>query len=279
MLEYLKEYNPFYYDIVIDTDHIDSNLLSFNDDITSNDMEDPNLEEASTVLELQENPLDKHRFQANETALINNIPYQINDDNIVIAPGQGKRPLSLINDENCEELAHPCLLPTGKFGFAADRVIKLSPVKYFNQRLLNYTQKFASDSDYIFYAHSLLQQLNLHSRINIAMKKVGGNQLNAGMLSQNFKEKVKEFVSNDQGYSFMNTIKGTPAYWKRFLQEVLAMMKQLGLPTFFLTLSCADLRWNDLVSVIKKIEGVTMNEEINSLPYLERCLTLQNVKQ
>ena len=39
----------------------------------------------------------------------------------------------------------------------------------------------------------------------------------------------------------MYTIKGTPAYWKKFLYEVLAMVKQLGLPTFFMTLSCANL--------------------------------------
>ena len=38
----------------------------------------------------------------------------------------------------------------------------------------------------------------------------------------------------------MNTVKGTRAYWQRFFIEVLAMVKQLGLPTFFLTLSCAD---------------------------------------
>ena len=42
----------------------------------------------------------------------------------------------------------------------------------------------------------------------------------------------------------MNAIKGAPAYWKRFLYEVLAVVKQLGLPTFFMTLIFADLRWN-----------------------------------
>ena len=30
----------------------------------------------------------------------------------------------------------------------------------------------------------------------------------------------------------MNSIQGTPAYWQKFLLDVLAMVKQLGLPTF-----------------------------------------------
>ena len=59
----------------------------------------------------------------------------------------------------------------------------------------------------------------------------------------------------------MNTIKGTPAYWKRFLFEVLAMVKQLGLPTFFMTFSCADLRLNELVSIILKLNGLNLSED------------------
>ena len=39
----------------------------------------------------------------------------------------------------------------------------------------------------------------------------------------------------------MSTIRGLPVNWKKFLYEVLAMVKQLGFPTFFMTLSCANL--------------------------------------
>ena len=60
----------------------------------------------------------------------------------------------------------------------------------------------------------------------------------------------------------MNSIKGTPAYWKKFLHEVLAMVKQLGLPTFFMTLSCADLRWNELISIISTLKGETLLDGI-----------------
>ena len=59
-------------------------------------------------------------------------------------------------------------------------------MKYFNQRLVNYKQTFAADSDYIFYALSVMLQLNLNSQINIAMKKVCSKQLTAGMLSSQF---------------------------------------------------------------------------------------------
>ena len=49
----------------------------------------------------------------------------------------------MLNDEFCEELAFPYLFPRGKFGYKVERDIKLSPSKYFNRRLFNYTQLFA----------------------------------------------------------------------------------------------------------------------------------------
>ena len=70
------------------------------------------------------------------------------------------------------------------------------------------------------------------------MKNVQTN-LTAGI--DKFQSIVKSFIAKDEGYSFINTIKGTQAYWKRFLFEVLGMVNQLGLPTFFMKLSCADL--------------------------------------
>ena len=115
------------------------------------------------------------------------------------------------------------------------------------------------------------------SKFNIAMQKVCSNQLTAGMLTGNFKETVQSFVANNEAYSFMSTIKGTPAYWKKFLFEVLAMVKQLGLPTYFMTLSCADLRWAELPSIISKLNGSEKSyEEISQIDYLERCNILNS---
>jgi len=73
----------------------------------------------------------------------------------------------------------------------------------------------------------------------------------------------------------MNSIKGTPAYWKHFLYDVLAMVKQLGLPTYFLTLSCADLRWDELVNIIGKLNNVPVDNVIMS-DYKKRCEILNS---
>ena len=63
---------------------------------------------------------------------------------IEIAPEEETILRSLILDKNYEELAFPHLLSKRKFGYTTERETKLSPVKYFNQRLLNYKQIFSS---------------------------------------------------------------------------------------------------------------------------------------
>ena len=63
------------------------------------------------------------------------------------------KPVSVLNDKFCMELGHPHLFPTGQYGYKVEREIPSTPSKYFNQRLLHYNQKFASDNDYIFCTH------------------------------------------------------------------------------------------------------------------------------
>ena len=107
------------------------------------------------------------------------------------------------------------------------------------------------------------------------MRKVSRN-LNASMF-RNYKESVDNLVRNDQGFLFMSKIRGTPAYWKRFQCEVLAMVKQLRCPSFFFTLSCADLKWNDVVEVILKSRNLQMAaEEIAGRDYFTRCKFLND---
>ena len=78
------------------------------------------------------------------------------EEAVPIAPGEGKRAISLLNDMFCEELSHPHLFSTAQFGYNVKRDINLSASKYFNQPLVNCSQKFAGDSDYIFFAHAVL---------------------------------------------------------------------------------------------------------------------------
>ena len=100
-----------------------------------------------------------------------------------------------------------------------------------------------------------MQNLNLSNQINIAMRKETLSQLTVGMLSSNVNEKVKHFIASDQTFTFMNSIKGTPAYWKKLFFDDFAMVKQLRVPTFFVTLVCFDtLFFNTFLTLICRFQ-------------------------
>lgn len=171
--------------------------------------------ESTDELEGTFNHLHCYSSSAEETRLVSICP-QPNIDNkyISIAPGQGKQPNYILNYRYYEEISFAHLFPTGKFGYQVQRDTRLSPLKYFNKRLLNYSQKFAEDTGYTFFAWSVLQSLSLQET-NIAMRKVFGGHSNARVLNNYcFSELVKQCVANDDAFRFMNSVKGTPSYWK-----------------------------------------------------------------
>ena len=60
-------------------------------------------------------PFSIDRTVSNKIALYLQIPIIIDIENVTIAPGQGKTPISLLHDINCEELAFLDIFQNGKF--------------------------------------------------------------------------------------------------------------------------------------------------------------------
>ena len=79
---------------------------------------------------------------------------------------------------------------------------------------------------------------------------------------------MRRLVCENRGYTFLKEVRGSAAYWKTLLYDVLAMIKQKGLPSFFLTLSCADLRWTELIDIITKLGGIDITDE--EIDYLKK---------
>ena len=191
-----------------------------------------------------------------------------------IASGENRHPASIMTDMKCEQLAFPVLFPKGCFGYTEERKIKLSPVKYFNAHLLHYSGRFATNSEYLFFVQFVLEQKKVADSINIALKKVQGQSVTASQIKSDV-NKPKTMVCQDQAYLFLRQILGMPAYWQKFMYEVIAMVKQLGIPTWFMTLSCADLRWPELFQSVARIQGRDITvDEVEALSYIERCQML-----
>ena len=54
-------------------------------------------------------------------------------------------------------------------------------------------------------------------------------------------------VRKDKAYRFMQNIRGSPLYYQHPFHDLLAMIRQLGTPTWFFALSAADMKWPDMI--------------------------------
>ena len=106
VLMYLKQNNSLYCDIGIGLENIPNRLLSLSEN-SDNHQE---FDKADT-LEEDGNPLDLHRFNSPGTMFVTNTTTA---EEVSIAPGEAKEPISILNDKFYQELAFPCLFPKGK---------------------------------------------------------------------------------------------------------------------------------------------------------------------
>ena len=196
-------------------------------------------------------------------------------DNIFsIAPGEGQKPIAILTDKHFEEMCNPTKYPCGNFGFMANRKKQLTVRKYFNQRLLDVDGRFAKDVEYLLTAQYAVESKQVTDDANIVLRQsqgrlYKGQTITAGTIKD--QSILLQMMQRDDAYRFLKTVRGSPAYFQQVMYDVLAMIRQLDLPTWFLTLSAADMQWPDVIQIIARQYGtVFTDEQVAAMPFEEK---------
>lgn len=171
--------------------------------------------------------------------------------------------MRLLTDAGNEAKCFPVLFPRGTGTFHDARDVKLTLSKYLNQRILNADTRFACNLEYIFYGQYASEVEQVMSNASIALRKA----ITSSMLSDS--DFVKKLLNNDIGYKFLKPIRGTPAFWQGVQKDLFAMLRQLGIPTWFCSFSSADLRWTELMDIFVKAENIKGN--VKDLDWAQKC--------
>ena len=121
-------------------------------------------------------PVKKWQFEYNKsTCFSDNYPeIRYNEESngrISVAPGEGKCPTNILQENDWDLKSFPCLLPDGQNSLHSDREVKLSDQDYFSQRILNKDTRFAINPAYIFAAVAYLENKQIEGRRGIAFKR------------------------------------------------------------------------------------------------------------
>ncbi|XP_062614203.1 uncharacterized protein LOC134275940 [Saccostrea cucullata] len=241
-LNFLKQNNQWYEDVAIDANwkgnFNDSPEMSESDNLLSDDDDQQQIATDTCLqpVDIAQEVLD-HYF----------------DEIYDIAPGEGNNPVRMLQEEGNEAKTFPYLFPSGRFSWNDNRETRITLSRYFNNRLMNTDGRFAKDSSYIFFSQFLsdLNQVIEKTQISIrkSVRRIGRDQFVTSDMVQN-PEVLSKLMKNDEALRFMQPIRGTPAYWSAAQKDLFAMLRQLGIPTWFCSFSAAEHRWNDAVATI-----------------------------
>ena len=87
---------------------------------------------------------------------------------------------------------------------------------------------------------------------------------------------VNEMIQKDHAYRFLKNVRGSPAYFQRVMYDVLGMIRQLGIPTWFFTLSAADMQWPDVIQTIARQYGTILtDDDVKTMSFEEKSKWLR----
>lgn len=107
-------------------------------------------------------------------------------------------------------------------------------------------------------------EIQLASGIGTALRKTKSSKITAGDLLNH--DKLKELCTNDDAYRFMRQITLTPAYLDHKKKIMMSNLRQLGKPTFFMTLSPGTSYWPELIKELynyKHKKSITIEEALH----------------
>ena len=160
---------------------------------------------------------------------------------LILAPGEDQVPRNILREKNPFVLHYPSLFPDGKGGLHdPERKKKITTQQWVMQRIANVNPVFAQNKPFLFSAVQYVEQQQLMSRMSISFLR--------GKMT--ISDDGGRFLQTEDGFNVFDGISGSPRYWQKLKYELIAKMEQLGVPTFFYTLSCANKRWNENAATI-----------------------------
>lgn len=158
--------------------------------------------------------------------------------------------------------------PDGRFTYNDERPVKITLSQYVKSRFFSMDGRFAKNPEYLFYLQYLKEFNEVLSSARMSLRK--GTERHGTMTIRDLTTatNLRQLVHRNERYKFLTKVRGSAPYWERTMHELCAMVKQCGIPTWFLSFSAADRLWPEIAQAILKVQG---KELPPNLDWSEHC--------
>ncbi|CAC5394741.1 unnamed protein product [Mytilus coruscus] len=175
------------------------------------------------------------------------------DTGLTFAPGEGQRPISLYSDPDAEYLSFPTIFCGQRRPDNKDRSVSVHYTDIVKWELRSMDRRVAQSIPNIFFKLKKIQLKNISDKVNLALRRCqseGKKWTAKDVLNPNT---LNDLVRLDEGYYIFRSLRNSQVYLEKRKKKLFAMIRQLGLPTWFGSLSSADTNWKDLLRILGKL--------------------------
>ncbi|XP_076545681.1 uncharacterized protein LOC143305536, partial [Osmia lignaria lignaria] len=164
---------------------------------------------------------------------------------LALVSGQLKIPPNTLFDKHAEELSFPSIY-LGEARSFKDRV-KVTPFMMAKSEIRRRDCRGATP-DHVLYMALKIMRIRMQGMRHLFRNVAGMSNMTRKMIED--KQYLERTVKCDM--SFLRTVPNSALYWSQRKRDVFAMLRQLGRPTMFLTLSASEVRWPHLLRLLYK---------------------------
>lgn len=66
----------------------------------------------------------------------------------------------------------------------------------------------------------------------------------------NNSDNIQNLCRLDEGFRIFRDVRGSPPYWEQAKKDIFALIRQLGIPTWFTSFSAAETHWVHLLQIL-----------------------------
>ena len=130
-------------------------------------------------------------------------------------------------------------------------------IKFVEQKDGQWVYRFASHPRFAYWAYNILYRKRILGQSNFFLKQ---NPSEANLSIHDLKQMIlsnsyESLISKLMHYA--KNISGTHAYWNRAKDDLKAIITQVGAPTIFWTLSCAEFHWPEFHELFNNSSKLT----------------------
>ena len=262
VLLYLKSHNKFYTDIDISEEAL--NLLPDDGNIYEN------LQYVSLTADEQEETIGEPQQTIDEPEMDyvthGNAPgfYATDqeseiratiDPEVVSWPNIGSTPINEFQTEGFVVCAFPALFPAGTCDLRdPTRICKISAEQYFKHLLKYENGRFAKDPRFRFLALNSTLRWEAIKLGNLFVRKRNMVRMTGRQLRELLVQRPS--IANEIAY-FTSSLRASRSFWYQRCSELQDMVRSIGAPTVFFTLSAADLHWPEIYKLLAPEEDLS----------------------